>query len=136
MHRGAEGASWFCEGGTVMKTHKASPHRQLRKYYRSRRILRVRTESAVSEGLKRRISPEEFYREALGRLTGRGPWRTVRCPFHRPDAHPSLRVNIESGGFRCMACGARGGSIIAFVMLQDGLTFEEALRAVAQGGVQ
>ena len=50
--------------------------------------------------------PEGYYasREAL-HLTGRGRWRSAACPFH-DDTRPSLRVNTETGAYRCMVCGA------------------------------
>jgi hypothetical protein len=43
-------------------------------------------------------------REQL-RLFGRGVWRSAHCPLH-DDLQPSLRVNLDVGAFRCMACGA------------------------------
>lgn len=43
--------------------------------------------------------------EALA--TGRGTWRSFSCPVHQ-DTNPSARVNIESGAWVCMTCGAKG----------------------------
>ena len=65
-------------------------------------------------------------REGLG-LTGRGHWRTAPCPFH-DDTRPSLRVNLESGAFRCMACGAKGGDVLEFHRQRHGLSFLQAAR--------
>jgi len=43
--------------------------------------------------------------EALA--TGRGTWRTFSCPVHQ-DTNPSARVNVETGKWVCMSCGAKG----------------------------
>lgn len=60
-------------------------------------------------------------------LKGTGPWRDALCPFHT-DTKPSLRVNVERGSYRCMACGARGGDVLAFHMHRHGLGFVEAAK--------
>jgi hypothetical protein len=62
-------------------------------------------------------------------LTGRGPWRTVPCDFH-DDQSPSMRVNISSGGWCCMACGAKGGDTLAHHMQRSGLSFIASARAL------
>lgn len=67
-----------------------------------------------------------FDREGL-RLVGRGRWRSVVCPFH-DDAHPSLRVNVDTGAYKCMACGAKGGDVLAFHRQRHGLSFVQAAR--------
>lgn len=61
------------------------------------------------------------------KLFGTGIWKSALCPFHN-DNTPSLRINIETGGFRCMACGQHGGDILAFHMQHYGLRFNEAAR--------
>src|SRR5438105_3848369 len=60
----------------------------------------------------------------------RGEWATIRCPVHKGGAenHPSLRVSLVDGHFRCMACGAAGGDIIALHRLVTGLAFRDAVR--------
>jgi len=60
-------------------------------------------------------------------LIGRGTWRSALCPFH-DDHSPSLRVNLETGAFRCMACNARGGDVLAFHRMRHGLSFLQAAR--------
>ncbi|GIL07051.1 MAG: hypothetical protein BroJett031_35710 [Betaproteobacteria bacterium] len=60
-------------------------------------------------------------------LRGRGPWRSGLCPFHN-DSTPSLRVNVGSGAFRCMACGAHGGDVLEFHRQRTGKGFVEAAR--------
>lgn len=45
-------------------------------------------------------------------------WTTVRCfTGAHNDRHPSARVNLRSGGFRCFACGAAGGALAALEIL-------------------
>jgi hypothetical protein len=62
-------------------------------------------------------------------LCGGGAWRSALCPFHQ-DGKPSLRVRLETGGFRCMACGAHGGDVLAFHMQRHELSFIEASKAL------
>lgn len=84
----------------------------------------------------------EFIREAVpgwadyaGRfgikLHGRGPsqWRNILCVFHE-DGKPSERVNIATGGWCCMACGASGGDVLAYHMQAHGVGFIEAAKAL------
>lgn len=73
--------------------------------------------------------PERYYAAELGALHGRGVWRDAVCPFH-PDTRPSLRVNVQSGAFRCMACGASGGDVLAFQMQRDGQSFVAACKVL------
>ena len=75
-----------------------------------------------------RLPDPLIYFEHQGlRLLGRGAWRSSLCPFH-PDCHPSLRINALSGAFRCMACGAKGGDVLAFHRARHGLSFVQAAR--------
>jgi DNA primase len=78
--------------------------------------------------VKDSVDWERFYTSELGPLKGHGVWRDAVCPFHA-DKHPSLRVNIEHGGYRCMACGASGDGL-AFLQQRDGMVFSEALRSL------
>ena len=59
----------------------------------------------------------------------RGDWISAICPSHRNGAekNPSMSVNISSGGFKCFACGIKGGDIVALHMLITGLRFREAV---------
>lgn len=71
----------------------------------------------------------EYYIGVGLRLIGAGPWRSAVCPFHE-DSRPSLRVNVEHGGFRCLGCGAHGGDVLAFHRLRTGEGFVEAAQAL------
>ena len=62
-------------------------------------------------------------------LHGRGRWRNIICDFHA-DTAPSMRVNVESGGWACMACGAKGGDTLAHYMQRTGDDFVQAAKAL------
>ena len=53
----------------------------------------------------------------------------VHCVFHE-DGRASLSIHRERGAFRCFACGARGGDVLAFEMLRSGADFKSAARAL------
>jgi CHC2-type zinc finger protein len=76
-------------------------------------------------------TPVRYLREH-GLLVGKvhGEWTAIRCPAHKAgaEAHPSLRVSLTDGHFRCMTCGARGGDIIALHRLLTGCGFVQAVR--------
>jgi DNA primase len=38
-----------------------------------------------------------------------------------------LSVHIDSGAFKCFACGAKGGDVLAFHRLLNGSSFVEAV---------
>ena len=59
-------------------------------------------------------------------------WISIYCPAHKDGAekNPSLRVNLIDGHFRCMACGIKGGDIIALHRVFTGLSFLDAVRDV------
>jgi hypothetical protein len=56
-------------------------------------------------------------------------WAQVHCVFHE-DGHASLSIHRERGAFRCFACDARGGDMLAFEMLRSGADFKSAARAL------
>ncbi len=72
-------------------------------------------------------SATEYYENEGIKLKGDGAWRDAICPFH-PDTKPSLRINVEKGAYRCMACGAYGGDVLAFYQHRHGLNFIEACK--------
>lgn len=73
--------------------------------------------------------PQDYYTRELPDLKGRSVWRDAICPFHE-DSKPSLRVNVQTGAFRCMVCGAHGGDLLAFQMQRHGMTFPAACKAL------
>src|SRR5690606_241897 len=52
------------------------------------------------------------------------------CPFHK-EKTPSFNVSPEHNWFHCFGCGQKGG-VIDYVMELEGLTFPEAVRALAE----
>jgi DNA primase len=52
------------------------------------------------------------------------------CPFHN-EKTPSFYVNPAMQIFKCFGCGA-GGDVFSFMMKREGLTFPEALNALAE----
>lgn len=65
------------------------------------------------------------YFESLGLpLRGPGKWGTTRCDFH--GGSDSMRVHRERGAWVCMACGAKGGDVLAFQMAAAGQGFIDA----------
>jgi len=51
------------------------------------------------------------------------------CPFH-DDKHPSLNISKEKQIFKCFSCGT-GGNAITFVEKYEKISFDEAVRKVA-----
>lgn len=82
-------------------------------------------------GLNRALLPNpiDYLQSQQISFKGSGQWRDVLCPFH-DDKSPSLRMNATTGGFKCMACGAKGGDIIAFHQQLTGLGFIETCKAL------
>ena len=71
------------------------------------------------------------YFEAQGyKLAGpkSAKWKTTNCNFH--GGSDSMRVNIASGGWCCMACPAKGGDVLAHYMAEHGVDFVTAAKAL------
>jgi hypothetical protein len=83
----------------------------------------------MGEFLRDRLpDPVSYFEGEDVRLVGPGQWRTGPCHFH--GGSDSLRVNIKSGGWCCMACGAKGGDVLAYQIQMHGMDFVEAARAL------
>jgi hypothetical protein len=99
---------------------------------RSRKTSRFGNRS--NDGERRGFDPErvptgeEYFSGIFGpvRFNNNG-WAQVRCCFHSPDRHPSLSIHRD-GGFKCHACGIKGGSVIDFEMFRSGTNFKTAAR--------
>lgn len=71
-----------------------------------------------------------YYQPIFGRLRfNANGWAQVHCVFHK-DGHTSLSIHRERAAFRCFACDARGGDVVAFEMLRSGADFKSAARAL------
>ena len=74
-------------------------------------------------------SPESFWAEHGVNLNGRHGWILVKCAFHE-DSHPSMSINAESGAFKCHACNAKGGDVLAAYRLLTGCDFMTSAKAL------
>ncbi|MEK0417837.1 MAG: hypothetical protein RI949_1843 [Pseudomonadota bacterium] len=76
---------------------------------------------------RERLPDPVVYYESQGLLL-KGPstayWKTAECRFH--GGSDSLRIKVATGAFVCMACGARGGDVLAYEMAAHGIGFVEA----------
>jgi DNA primase len=63
-------------------------------------------------------------------LTGQGKWKVTNCVFH--GGSDSMRINGESGAFKCIACGARGDDEVTYFMHSRGIGLEDAIEVVRQ----
>lgn len=86
--------------------------------------------------VKANIRPIDFYRAELPTMpTPRQSSGWVPgglCPFHNDHRPNNFRVNLDSGRFRCFACGNAGRDIIDFTMRHHGLSFGEAVQCLAE----
>lgn len=53
-------------------------------------------------------------------------WKTTQCHFH--GGSDSLRIVVATGAFICMACGAKGGDVLAYEMATHGVGFVDAAK--------
>jgi phage/plasmid primase-like uncharacterized protein len=72
--------------------------------------------------------PISFFESEGLNPKGPGPWKTTACQFH--GGSDSMRVNADSGAWRCMNCGESGGDVLAYVMKLRGLEFMEAAESL------
>ena len=63
------------------------------------------------------------------KLTRRGTNWTGLCPFHN-EKSPSFNVRPSTNSYHCFGCGA-GGNAFRFLMNNDGMTFMEAVKRLA-----
>jgi len=88
---------------------------------------RQKAASAAAGRFDRERLPEPLdYFESRG-LTfkeRRGKWRTTQCDFH--GGKDSMRINTETGAWVCMACGVKGGDVLAYEMTATGASFPDA----------
>lgn len=80
---------------------------------------------------RNRLPDVVSYFEGEG-LTLAGPrrakWKTTGCTFH--GGSDSMRINTGSGAWVCMACGAKGGDVLAYHQAAHGLEFLDAAKAL------
>ncbi|SFH38308.1 DNA primase [Nitrosospira sp. Nsp14] len=79
--------------------------------------------------------PSEYHKGQDLKPAGKGEWKYARCPF-QDDTRPSLRINVDTGGVRGMACGAHGSDVLAFHRQLPGLSFVEAAKQLGAWGIR
>ena len=79
--------------------------------------------------IKQQLSPLEFFQVEINLKSNRGHgWVDGGlCLFHDDKCPGSFYISLDTGGFNCFACGARGGDIMDFLQLRDEVTFPESL---------
>ncbi len=75
------------------------------------------------------LDPIEYFSgQATVSKGGQSPWRTTACHIH--GGRDSLRFRADTGRWVCMACGAKGGSVIDHYMQLRSCSFPEAAKAL------
>jgi DNA primase len=86
--------------------------------------------------VKAYVRPLDFYRAELPTMPvphrDRGWVNGGLCPFHNDTHARNFRVNLDSGGYHCFSCGARGGDIIGFTQHRYALSFRVAIDKIAR----
>jgi len=83
--------------------------------------------------LKAAIQIDEFYQSELGSpaKTHQNHW-VYFCPFHNDENTPNLALAVYfDGGYKCFACGIKGGDVLAFHQKQHKLSFLDVLNELA-----
>lgn len=83
----------------------------------------------VVEKIKNSVDIVEIIGESV-QLSKKGRNWGGLCPFH-DEKTPSFFVSPERQSWHCFGCG-KGGDVISFVMLKEGLSFPETLDLLAQ----
>lgn len=89
----------------------------------------MRVSNEILEEIKSRISIVDVVGGHVALKRAGKNWKGL-CPFH-VEKTPSFVVNEDRGTYHCFGCGS-GGSVFRFLMEADGLTFPEAVRALAK----
>jgi DNA primase len=84
------------------------------------------------EHLKQRLPLLDYLRQSnwTARRAGTQPEFVGLCPLH-PETKPSFYVNSRKNLFYCHGCG-RGGDLIRFVELSQGLSFRQSIAYLQQ----
>lgn len=74
--------------------------------------------------------PASYFEAQSLKLSGpRGAkWKTTSCVFH--SGSDSMRINTATGAWVCMACGEKGGDVLAYEMASTGAEFVDAAKAI------
>ncbi|MEZ6013675.1 MAG: DNA primase [Planctomycetota bacterium] len=81
------------------------------------------------EDIKLRAPIEEIVAERV-HLTQRGRVLWGCCPFH-DEKTPSFKVDPEQGNWYCFGACRKGGDVVTFLQVADGVTFMDAVEILA-----
>ncbi len=84
---------------------------------------------AVIEEIKARVDLADLVASYGIQLKRSGGTVKACCPFHH-EKTPSFNINTSKGFYHCFGCG-ESGDAIKFVQKQEGLTFVEAVKKLA-----
>ena len=87
------------------------------------------TESVIEE-IKARIDLADLIASYGIQVKHAGGSAKACCPFHH-EKTPSFNINAAKGFYHCFGCG-ESGDAIKFVQKQEGLTFVEAVKKLAE----
>ena len=87
------------------------------------------TESVIEE-IKARIDLADLVASYGIQVKHAGGSAKACCPFHH-EKTPSFNINMAKGFYHCFGCG-ESGDAIKFVQKQEGLTFVEAVKKLAE----
>ena len=87
------------------------------------------TESVIEE-IKARIDLADLVASYGIQVKHAGGSAKACCPFHH-EKTPSFNINAAKGFYHCFGCG-ESGDAIKFVQKQEGLTFVEAVKKLAE----
>lgn len=85
---------------------------------------------AVIEEIKTRVDLAELISSYGIQVKHAGSSLKACCPFHH-EKTPSFNINVAKGYYHCFGCG-ESGDAIKFVQKQEGLTFVEAVKKLAE----
>ena len=83
----------------------------------------------ISDKIKQRLDIVELVRQYVPHLKKAGKTWKACCPFHK-EKTPSFTVSSEKGFYYCFGC-QEGGDIFDFLMKVENLSFNEAVRKLA-----
>ena len=90
----------------------------------------VNMNTALIEKIKDSIDILELIKEYVPAVKRAGRTYKACCPFHQ-EKTPSFTVSPDKGFFYCFGCQA-GGDVFEFLMRIENLSFNEAVRRLAE----
>ncbi len=90
----------------------------------------ARVSQAQIEDIRSRIDLSELIESYGHRVKRVGSRFVCCCPFHN-EKTPSFSIDVAKGLYHCFGCG-ESGSVFTFVQKQEGLSYIEAVRKLAE----